>query len=99
MGLITREERKVYLWGEWRRERKGGREGERERDRACMAHNARVQRICEGKCGEVIIHLLCVRTQLTTPPPLLTLVSFIIPSPKHLLFQNVENFFSSFNSQ
>ncbi len=33
MGLITREERKVYLWGEWRREREGGREGRRERER------------------------------------------------------------------
>lgn len=34
------------------------REGRRERDRACMAHNARVQRVCEGKCGELTIHLL-----------------------------------------
>jgi hypothetical protein len=33
VGLITRQERKVYLWGEWRREREGGREGRRERER------------------------------------------------------------------
>jgi len=35
VGLITRKERKVYLWEEWRREgegkkREGGREGERQ---------------------------------------------------------------------
>jgi hypothetical protein len=46
-----------------------------------MAHNARVQRVCEGKCGEVIIHLLCVRTQLTTPPPLLN--PSLIHYPSH----------------
>jgi hypothetical protein len=33
VGLIIREERKVYLWGEWRREREG-REGGKERERA-----------------------------------------------------------------
>jgi hypothetical protein len=52
VGLMTREERKVYLWGRVEeREGRGEGERERERERACMAHNAtRVQRVvCEGK--------------------------------------------------
>ncbi len=49
VGLITREERKVCTCGEsgGERGREARREGERERDKACMAHNARVQRVCE----------------------------------------------------
>ncbi len=39
MGLITREERKVYLWGEGKKReggRQGGKEREREREREGM---------------------------------------------------------------
>jgi hypothetical protein len=69
------------------------REGRRERDRACMAHNARVQRVCEGKCGELTIHLLLCqdttdKSSTLNPSPIhypITTKTFI--DPKLVKFQ------------
>ncbi len=64
VGLITREERKVYLWGEWRRERErkkreGGREGRREGEREReTGHAWHTMQECREYVRENVVSLL-----------------------------------------